>query len=274
MSPVRRAVERVQRAGYTLTVGRHGDLGLAELTQLARRSRTSGGRKATSVVSRWLSRASATRPIPVRRGARRDANRGAQGLLSFVPWGRRGLSLDLMRRDRAAENGITEFMVAGLVDASRDLGIVRISLNFAMFRGIFSAAERVGAGPVMRLTGAILSVASRFWQLESLYRSNAKYLPRWVPRYMCHSPSMNVTRAAIAAGVAEGFLPGKDPVEFRGPDDTVTFRATAACRSRRRQCAGRRVAPTGPPVQRLTEQSGCDAARSRRWSSRACRPTR
>ena len=118
----------------------------------------------------------------------RDANGELQGLLSFVPWGRRGLSLDLMRRDRAAENGITEFMVAGLVDACRDLGIVRISLNFAMFRGIFSAAERVGAGPVMRLTGAVLSVASKFWQLESCYRSNAKYLPRWVPRYMCHSP--------------------------------------------------------------------------------------
>ena len=33
-----------------------------------------------------------------------------------------GLSLDLMRRDRAAENGLTEFMVAGLVDACRDLG--------------------------------------------------------------------------------------------------------------------------------------------------------
>jgi Uncharacterized conserved protein len=59
----------------------------------------------------------------------RDANGELKGLLSFVPWGRRGLSLDLMRRDRAAENGLTEFMVAGLVDACRDLGIVRISLN-------------------------------------------------------------------------------------------------------------------------------------------------
>jgi len=34
MAPVRRAVERVQRASYSLTVGRHGDLGLAELTHL------------------------------------------------------------------------------------------------------------------------------------------------------------------------------------------------------------------------------------------------
>ena len=124
-----------------------------------------------------------------------------------------------------------------------------------MFRGIFSAAERVGAGPVMRLTGAILSVASKFWQLESLYRSNAKYLPRWVPRYMCHSPSMNVTRAAIAAGIAEGFLPGKDPVEFRGPDDTVTFQGHSGVPFAEAAVAqAEELLRPVRPVQRLTEQ--------------------
>jgi lysyl-tRNA synthetase class 2 len=171
MSPVRRAVERVQRAGYTLTVGRHGDLGLAELTHLeeiADQWRAEGDERGFSMALSRLGDPADPRCVAV---LAKDANGELMGLLSFVPWGRRGLSLDLMRRDRAAENGITEFMVAGLVDACRDLGIVRISLNFAMFRGIFSAAERVGAGPVMRLTGAILSVASKFWQLESLYRS-------------------------------------------------------------------------------------------------------
>ena len=261
MSPVRRAVERVRRAGYTLTVAPAWRPGLGGADPSRGRSPTSGGRKATSVASRWRCPASATRPT---RGAWRCspgiANGELKGLLSFVPWGRRGLSLDLMRRDRAAENGLTEFMVAGLVDACRDLGIVRISLNFAMFRGIFSAAERVGAGPVMRLTGAVLSVASKFWQLESLYRSNAKYLPRWVPRYMCHSQSMNVTRAAIAAGVAEGFLPGKDPVDSRGPDDTVTFQGHSGGAVRGgRGCAGGRVAPTGP-TGTTADRTGAGAA--------------
>ena len=32
---------------------------------------------------------------------------------------------------------------------------------------------------------AALLVASRNWQLESLYRSNAKYQPEWQPRYIC-----------------------------------------------------------------------------------------
>ena len=36
------------------------------------------------------------------------------GLLHFVPWGPDGLSLDLMRRARDADNGINEFMVVAL----------------------------------------------------------------------------------------------------------------------------------------------------------------
>ena len=45
----------------------------------------------------------------------RDADGELRGLLHFVPWGADGLSLDLMRRDRDAENGIVEQMVAALM---------------------------------------------------------------------------------------------------------------------------------------------------------------
>ena len=31
----------------------------------------------------------------------------------------------------------------------------------------------------------MLLSASRFWQIESLYRANAKYQPEWVPRFVC-----------------------------------------------------------------------------------------
>ncbi|MDX6318872.1 MAG: lysyl-tRNA synthetase, class, partial [Nocardioidaceae bacterium] len=37
------------------------------------------------------------------------------GLLRFVPWGSEGLSLDLMRRDRDAGNGVIQAMVATLM---------------------------------------------------------------------------------------------------------------------------------------------------------------
>jgi lysyl-tRNA synthetase class 2 len=141
-----------------------------------------------------------------------------RGVLTFVPWGVRGLSLDLMRADRQAENGLTEFMVAGLMEAGPDLGIRRISLNFAMFRSVFSSAESVGAGPVTRLTDAVLGVASRFWQLESLYRANAQYQPGWFPRFLCFDSSLTLSRAALAAGIAEGFLPSLAPAAPERPE--------------------------------------------------------
>ena len=44
-----------------------------------------------------------------------DGDGRVRALLSFGPWGADGLSLDLMRRDRAADNGLMEFMVAALM---------------------------------------------------------------------------------------------------------------------------------------------------------------
>ncbi|KAA9147590.1 bifunctional lysylphosphatidylglycerol synthetase/lysine--tRNA ligase LysX, partial [Amycolatopsis acidicola] len=130
-----------------------------------------------------------------------------RGLLSFVPWGRRGLSLDLMRRDRDAENGLTEYLVAQVVAEAGRFGAQRISLNFAMFRAVFAAGERIGAGPVLRAWRAVLGVFSRFFQLESLYRSNAKYGPEWVPRYVCYTSARRLPRVGSVAGALEGFLP-------------------------------------------------------------------
>ena len=80
-----------------------------------------------------------------------------------MPWGRHGLSLDLMRRDRSAENGLTEFMVASLAERARTFGVDRLSLNFAMFRAAFEHGERIGAGPVLRLWRRLLVTGSRWW---------------------------------------------------------------------------------------------------------------
>ena len=48
--------------------------------------------------------------------------------------------------------------------------------------------------------------ASRWWQLESLYKSNEKYEPDWVPRYLLFERSGDLPRVGIAAGSAEGFV--------------------------------------------------------------------
>lgn len=179
------------------------------------------------------------------------------GLLSFVPWGRGGLSLDLMRRSADADNGITEFMIAALVKAADAMGVRRISLNFAMFRHVFSEADDVGAGPITRLVDRALSLASRFWQLESLLRANERYYPDWQPRYLCYDSSLTFTRAALAAGVAEGFLPRPSAPQpwrrgtgTRTPHDTTRDGGFVAAVAAQETTA---ASPPPAPV-RLTEQ--------------------
>ena len=131
-----------------------------------------------------------------------------RGVLSFVPWGEDGLSLDLMRRDPAAVNGITEAMVVALLEQCPDLRVGRVSLNFAVLRTVLDAAERVGAGPLVRTGSAALLIASRFWQLQTLYRATARYRPRWVPRYVLFDSAFALPRVAVAAGMGRGVPAG------------------------------------------------------------------
>ncbi len=204
---LRQAVSRVERAGYTTRVRRHSEIAPDEMSSILDRAEEWRGAETERGFSMALGRLgdpSDGRCVMVEAY---DASGALRGLLSFVPWGRRGVSLDLMRRDRAAENGLNEYMVAQLAAAAGHLGVQRISLNFAMFRAVFEEGEKIGAGPVLRAWRRVLSLASRFFQLESLYRSNAKYLPDWEPRFLCYQRSRSLPRVSIAAGVAEGFVP-------------------------------------------------------------------
>ena len=84
--------------------------------------------------------------------------------------------------------------------------ITQISLNFAMFRSVFERGSRLGAGPVLRLWRSLLSFFSRWWQIESLYRANAKYRPIWEPRFLLFEKSGDLPRIGFASARAEGFL--------------------------------------------------------------------
>ena len=206
MRGVRQAVSRCERAGLTVSCHRVADLDDETLTTV----RTHADQWRDGEVERGFSMALGR--FGERRDDRsvvvlcRDAEGELRGLLHFVPWGKDGLSLDLMRRDRAAENGIVEQMVAALMAATQELGVTRVSLNFAVFRSVFARGERLGAGPVLRVWRSTLLWASRFWQIESLYRANAKYQPEWVPRFVCFRSSADLPRVSVAALRAEAFL--------------------------------------------------------------------
>jgi lysyl-tRNA synthetase class 2 len=212
MRTVRQAYNRVGRAGYEVTIRRHADIPEAEMAELVRRAddwRDGATERGFSMALGRLGDPADGRCVMLEcRNA--PTEEGAPGelraVLSFVPWGPNGLSLDLMRRDRDAENGLMEFMVIELLQRAREIGITQVSLNFAMFRSVFERGSRLGAGPVLRLWRSMLSFFSRWWQIESLYRANAKYRPIWEPRFMLFEKSSDLLRIGVAAGRAEGFL--------------------------------------------------------------------
>ena len=117
-----------------------------------------------------------------------------------------GLSLDLMRRDKTAQGGLNDFLIVEAIKAAPGLGVKRVSLNFAMFRAALERGERIGAGPVLKAWRGLLVFLSRWFQIESLYKFNAKFSPVWEPRFFVYPGGRDAPRIAIAALEAEAFL--------------------------------------------------------------------
>jgi lysyl-tRNA synthetase class 2 len=206
MRVVRQAVSRCRRAGLRTTCCRVRDLDGATRAAVVKSAEAWRDGEIERGFSMALGRLADPADAEAVLVTCRDTSGELRGLLQLVPWGTDGLSLDAMRRDRSAENGIIELMVTDLLAEAPTLGVARVSLNFAVFRSVFARGERLGAGPVLRLWRAVLLQASRFWQIESLYRANAKFQPEWVPRFACFRSAADLPSVSLAALRAEAFL--------------------------------------------------------------------
>jgi lysyl-tRNA synthetase class 2 len=113
------------------------------------------------------------------------------------------MSLSSMRRDRDTPNGMMEFLVVRGIEALRGRGIEEISLNFAAFARVMHGPR----GRLDRLLGRLIALGNPFFQIESLYRFNAKFFPRWEPRYLLYEGTLGLPRAGLAVMRAEGQLP-------------------------------------------------------------------
>jgi lysyl-tRNA synthetase class 2 len=205
MRNVRQMVGRVSRAGYAVEVQRVRDVPPA-LRELALRDaaawRSSDTERGFSMaLGRLLDEAD---PDCVVVTARHDGV--VRAFLQFVPWGTDGMSLDVMRRDSAADAGVNELMIAEALRVAPSLGVQRVSLNFAAFRSTLERGEKLGAGPVLKIWRRVLLFASRWLQIESLYRFNAKFQPTWQPRFLVYPTGSDLPRVALAALEAEAFL--------------------------------------------------------------------
>jgi lysyl-tRNA synthetase, class II len=205
MRNVRQMVSRVCRAGYTAEVRRVGDIPRAEIDQIVRVADSWRGSQTERGFSMALGRIGAPGDeecvliTAMQEGV-------VRAVLQLVPWGADGLSLDLMRRDRNAQPGLNDFLIVETIKAAPKLGVKRISLNFAVFRAALERGERIGAGPVLKAWRRILVFMSRWFQIESLYKFNAKFSPQWQPRFFVFNHTKDAPRVALAALEAEAFL--------------------------------------------------------------------
>ena len=205
MRNVRQMVNRVAKHGYVAEVRRVSDIPRAELDAIVKVAGSWRGSETERGFSMALGRigtpgdeecvlATATEDGVVR------------AVLQLVPWGADGLSLDLMRRDKAAQPGLNDFLIVETIKAAPGLGVKRLSLNFAVFRAALERGERIGAGPVLRAWRSLLIFMSRWFQIESLYKFNAKFCPVWQPRFFVFPGTKDAPRIALAALEAEAFL--------------------------------------------------------------------
>jgi len=206
---VRQSVTRLEKQGFSACLQDLGELSdgeIAELDAVSSRWRGGATERGFAMSLDALRREEHADSLVV---VGRDAEGRIRGFLHFVPsYGRAAVSLSMMRRDHGTPNGLTEFLVARGLELLRDRGIEEASLNFAAFARFIHGPH----GLLERLIGRLLLAADAFFQIERLHRFNAKFFPRWEPRYLLFERVLGLGRVGLAAMWAEGQLPKPAPL--------------------------------------------------------------
>jgi lysyl-tRNA synthetase class 2 len=204
---VRQSVSRLQKAGYSAELQ-----AVAELDQAAteavegvlERGREGTPERGFSMTMDSIRSEHDADTLVLLARDESDPARPIRGVLHFVPcYGRSAMSLSFMRRDPGTPNGLTEFMVVKAIERLRERGVGEVSLNFAAFARWLHSPQCLAE----RALGKLIALGNPFFQIESLYRFNAKFFPRWEPRYLVYEGALGLPRASLAAMWAEGQLP-------------------------------------------------------------------
>ena len=202
---VREMVKKVVRLGYTTQTCKVSELTEGERMQLIDHAHDwrygASERGFSMALDRFLDERDSNSVIAV-------AKKGAEimAFLHFVPWGANRLSLDRMQRSRESASGVNEALIAESIEYARRNSLKEISLNFAFFKSVFERADKISAGRSIRNKRNLLRLTSKWFQVESLYRFNAKFQPEWRTRYLLLPSMSQIIPVGIAAAKAEGFI--------------------------------------------------------------------
>lgn len=218
MRPVRQAANRTRNFGIATEIHREGELSpdlRGALRAMAERHRNGEPERGFSMALDGLLSGRDPECVVI---VARDAEGTAIAFQRYVPCKQgRGLSLDAMRRERVGPNGVNERLIVDVVLWAQEHEIDEVSLNFAVFKGLIEEGadlrlvETVEAWFVKRL--------NPYFQLESLLTFNAKFHPRWVPRFLVYRSAGDLVATGLAAASAEGFMPfdrRRDAAEVAG----------------------------------------------------------
>lgn len=207
MANVRQMVNRIKRKGYSCTTHKWSELDEPTRAQLRRLAHTwrygVAERGFSMAMDRFGEDADPDTFITI---ARLEGE--IKGLLYYVPWSTNGLSLDRMQRERGTDAGVNELMIVETVEFARNNDFAYVSLNFAAFRSLFERADKISAGPITRGIRNLIRFSSNFFQVESLYRFNAKFQPGWETRYVLYPRAADLPKVGWAALRAEKFISG------------------------------------------------------------------
>jgi len=184
MKGLRQAVNRVARYGYTvrfLDPARLDPADAARMAELMAKSRRGEQERGFSMM---LGRLFDRRDTGLLLTLVEGPDGAPVAMCQFVPSPAiGGYSLDLMRRDPGDHpNGLLDFALCSTIERLNEMGMKGLSLNFAALRSVFEGDS--GDGVTQRVERWALRRLSGVLQIETLWRFNAKYEPRWLPRYI------------------------------------------------------------------------------------------
>jgi lysylphosphatidylglycerol synthetase-like protein (DUF2156 family) len=205
MKKLRNSVARVGK-DHTFTLLRESDAGPELVDQLNAISERWRGKDPERGFTMALSQDVTGESDEMVIALARDAAGRPAGFLRLVPCfgDEPGYSLDLMRREPEAPNGITEFLIVRAAEELGRQGVVRLSMNFAAWGRLFDAEAELG--PRDRALKWVVAKLNPFFQIKSLHDFNEKFQPEWLPRSMVYEEAADLPHVGILYAGVEGFL--------------------------------------------------------------------